>query len=410
MKILLATVYPLPGGGGIWSFVSNLRDKLERKGHTVDILCTDKRNTKVQLLNSSVEVKFDPYLEDINLQVQNAYPDILPGSFISFWETQCCLFHRAASELPLETYDIIHAQDITAALALSTLKPPAVPLVTSVNGYFSGEIFFLWKSGNPSKTDEQLWNTPELVYCQEFERQGCLASDKLHAASDWLTTLISDKYGVPPSKITTFPYGIDIEKMRKEGLQTPFKKEGDKKIILCMGRLVYLKGIQHLISALSLLYKERNDWECWILGEGEMEGTLKKQCRELGVREKVKFKGYLKNAVPFLQKADILVHPSLQETLPHTVIEAQVAGIPVIVSDAAAMPEMVVHGETGLVFPQGNSLALYTGISELLKDAQLRERLKNKALERGKQYWDSDRMIVSMETFYREAIEEKKGG
>jgi glycosyltransferase involved in cell wall biosynthesis len=410
MKILLATVYPLPGGGGIWTFVSNLRAEFERKGHTVDILSTDEKSTKVRILNSSMEVKLDQYQEAVSLKLQKAYPNLLPISFIYFWEKHRYLFEAAVSDLSLESYDIIHAQDITAALALSAVKPAGVPLVTSVNGYFSGEIFFHWKSLHPNKTNEQLWNTPELVYCQEFECQGCQASDKLHAASNWLTGLLSGEYGVPLPKIHTFPYGIDLEKMQKKGPGAPAKKKGDKKIILCMGRLVYLKGIQHLIGALSHLYKERKDWECWILGEGDMGESLKKQCQELGIRDKVKFRGFVKDVLPLLKQADILVHPSLQETLPHTVIEAQAAGIPVIVSDAAAMPEMVIHGETGLVFPHGNSHALYKQISTLLKSPQMREELKTKALERGKQYWDSGGMIANMENFYREAIQEHNGG
>ncbi|TYS15204.1 glycosyltransferase family 4 protein [Rossellomorea vietnamensis] len=410
MKILLATVYPLPGGGGIWSFVSNLRAEFERKGHTVDVLSTDEKSTKIKILNSSTEVEFDQYQEAVSLNLQKTYPGLLPNSFIYFWEKHRYLYQAAVSELSLETYDIIHAQDITAALAFSAIKPAGVPLVTSVNGYFSGEIFFHLKTLHPDRSNEQLWSTPELVYCQEFERQGCQASGRLHAASNWLTRILTDKYSVPLAKIHTFAYGIDLERLQKKGPAAPAKNEGDKKIILCMGRLVYLKGIGHLIDALSHLNKERKDWECWILGEGDMGELLKKQCEELGVRDKVKFKGFVKNVVPILQQADILVHPSLQETLPHTVIEAQAAGIPVIVSDAASMPEMVIHGETGLVFPHGNSEVLYTQISTLLKSPQMREELRMKALERGKHYWDSGRMIANMEDFYQEAIQENKDG
>ncbi|MGD6967675.1 glycosyltransferase family 4 protein [Rossellomorea vietnamensis] len=410
MKILLATVYPLPGGGGIWSFVSNLRNNLERNGHTVDILSTDEQNTKVKILNSSMEVKFDPHQEAVNQKIQAAFPHIPHTPFKNFWEKHRALFEAAVSEISLEPYDIIHAQDITAALAISAIKPPSVPLVTSVNGYLGGEIFFEWKFRNPGKTDEQIWSMPELIYSQEVERQGSHASDRIHAASDWLTKVLAGKYGVPLSKISTFPYGVDISKLQKKGAAASVKKEGEKKIILCMGRLVYLKGIHHLISSLPHLQKERNDWECWILGEGEMEKALKKQCEELGVRNFVKFKGYVKDAVPILQQSDILVHPSLQETLPHTVIEAQLAGIPVIVSDAAAMPEMVIHGETGLVFPHGNSHALYTQISTLLKAPKMREDLSTKALNTGRQSWDSGRMTLNMEKFYREAIQENKGG
>ncbi|MGF2617899.1 glycosyltransferase family 4 protein [Rossellomorea vietnamensis] len=409
MKILLATVYPLPGGGGIWSFVSNLRNSLERNGHTVDILSTDEKNTKVKILNSGVEVKFDTHQDAVNHKLQTALPDIPQASFKYFWEKHRSLFEAAVSEISMEAYDIIHAQDITAALAISAIKPPSVPLVTSVNGYLGGEIFFEWKFQNPGKTDEQIWSMPELLYSQEIERLGCQASDKIHAASEWLTKVLAGKYGVPLSKISTFPYGVDIGKLQKKGAAAPVKKEGGKKIILCMGRLVYLKGIHHLISALPHLQKERNDWECWILGEGDMKETLKKQCEELGVRNSVKFKGYVKDAVPILQQADILVHPSLQETLPHTVIEAQLAGIPVIVSDASAMPEMVIHGETGLVFPHGNSHALYTQISTLLKAPKMREEISIKALNRGRQNWDLDRMTLNMEKFYRDAIQEKKG-
>jgi glycosyltransferase involved in cell wall biosynthesis len=410
MKILLATIYPLPGGGGIWSFVSNLREKLELRGHEVDILCTNTENTKIHILDKGIEVMFPLDQSEIQQRLQKEKPDYALGSFMYFWESQRHQFEASAKGLLLEKYDVIHAQDITAAVALGKIKPTSLPLVTSVNGYLSGEIFYLWKSRYLYKTDEQLWKTPELHYCQELERHGCMESDKLHAASNWLTTLLQDKYGVLPGKIHTFPYGIDIEKMEKESLKERMKKPGAKKVILCMGRLVYLKGVHDLIDALYLLSKERKDWECWILGEGDMEAVLKERCRRKGLNGRVKFLGFLKNVMPALQQADILVHPSLQETLPHTVIEGQIAGIPVIVSDAASMPEMVKDGETGLVFPRGDSRALSQQISRLLKDPGKREELRENALKWGTQYWDSGRMVDNMETFYSAAIDEKKGG
>ncbi|WP_168412920.1 glycosyltransferase family 4 protein [Bacillus salacetis] len=410
MRILLATVYPLPGGGGIWSFVSNLKEKLERKGHEVDILSTNKENTKAKILNTTISANFSSYEENVAHVLQTEQPGLPPGSFMYFWERQQHLFQSAVSEFSLEKYDIIHAQDITAALSLSRIKPPRVPLVTSVNGYLAGEIFYVWKSRYLYKTDEQLWSTPELQYCHEIEKQGCHASDRLHAASNWLTALLQGKYAVPSGKIHTFRYGIDIEKMQKGVQKAPVRKAADKKIILCMGRLVYLKGIHYLIEALFLLSKERKDWECWILGEGDMEDVLKEKCRTRGLTENVKFKGFIKDVGPVLRQADILVHPSLQETLPHTVIEAQVSGVPVIVSDAAAMPEMVKDGETGLVFPQGDSEALAQRISSLLKDSGKREALRDKALKWGKQYWDSAGMIENMEKLYLAAINEKQGG
>jgi glycosyltransferase involved in cell wall biosynthesis len=133
-----------------------------------------------------------------------------------------------------------------------------------------------------------------------------------------------------------------------------------------MGRLDYVKGIHHLIDALELLKSDRNDWECWILGEERLKSELQAQSRRLSLTNDVKFLGLTDKVKPFLSQADIFVFSGLQDTQPHSVMEAQLRGVPVIVSDAAGLPEMVINGDNGLIAEAGNSTQLYLHIKYLL--------------------------------------------
>ncbi|SIC54656.1 sugar transferase, PEP-CTERM/EpsH1 system associated [Mycobacteroides abscessus subsp. abscessus] len=76
-----------------------------------------------------------------------------------------------------------------------------------------------------------------------------------------------------------------------------------------------------------MLVKERQDWECWILGDGEEKTNLEQQCSNLGITSSVKFFGNVKNVFPYLKSADIFVLPGLQDTQPHSVMEAQLAAL-----------------------------------------------------------------------------------
>jgi len=102
---------------------------------------------------------------------------------------------------------------------------------------------------------------------------------------------------------------------------------------------------------------------------------LEGQVRQMGLKEAFKFLGNIPNAQSALDNFDALVLPSEREPFGRVVVEAWLAGKPVVVSDCGGPAELVTHGMNGLVFTSGNSAELAASMEELLQDAALRERL-----------------------------------
>jgi glycosyltransferase involved in cell wall biosynthesis len=400
MKILIATVFPLPGGG-IWSFVSNLRENLIKQGHQVDILCTRDDNKKVVILGSNKIIDLCQYRTRVNKKLMRTVPHLAKESWVYHVELNRYIFEQGVSTIDLTAYDIIHAQDVIAAVALSRIKPLHVPLVTSVHGFLTGAIFHQYKSKHMTLGDREIWNSFLLQYYSRLEQVGYETSDYIHTSSQWMRGIIENEFKVIPSKIHTHRYGVELTKFN-HGLLP--KKNRSKKIILVISRLVYLKGLHHLIEALSFL-KNKDTWECRILGEGEMEKELKAECRRLGIEGNVKFLGNTTKVKEHLQQSDMLVLPSLQENQPFAVIEAQLLGVPTIVSNVGGLPEMVVNYKNGLITERANSRHLSEKIGYLLDNPHIREQMSQFAVQRGREMWNVNALGLSLSQLYVQAIQ-----
>ncbi len=405
MKILIVTYYPLPALGGIWRFVSQLKERLERLGHKVDILSHNPDATKYRIIGRKPEISISQLFPFISGKLAEAFPALHSNRWIYNVELYRYSLELSALYYDLKSYDIIHAQDVMATRAIRRVKPKKIPLVTSVHGYLSGAIFYHLKTIHPGKTDDQLKALFEYKYHKALESAGYQSSDFIHTQSKWMRGNLVNKGSVSREKLFTFPYGMDIEAfLRRSREQSPISRPKGKKVILFTGRLVYLKGIHHLLDALALLKMNRNDWECWILGEGALQSELQGQCRRLGLAQEVKFLGVSNNVPQFLKQADIFVLPSLQDSQPLSLMEAQLIGVPVIVSDAAGLPEMVVNGETGLIAPSGDSQQLYERLKYLLENDSVRKQLASRAKVWAQDRWSMDTMVNHFLAMYQHAM------
>ncbi|GGG02651.1 hypothetical protein GCM10010912_54320 [Paenibacillus albidus] len=181
--------------------------------------------------------------------------------------------------------------------------------------------------------------------------------------------------GALEKRVRTIPYGIDVSQYdAKAQMVSSVIPATGCKVIMYAGRLEYIKGVHVLMLALGMLHNLRQDWICVLAGIGSLEEPLKAQAIELGIAERVVFAGKVDNIPAALAGADLYVQPSLQDTQPYSVTEAQLAGIAPIVSGTAGMPEMVIPGETGWIVPPEDAAALAERLAALLADDQLRAR------------------------------------
>ena len=138
--------------------------------------------------------------------------------------------------------------------------------------------------------------------------------------------------------------------------------------LLFVGRLAAVKGVPVLFQALALARQSRPDLHLTLIGDGPERSMLEAEAHALG--QAVHFVGYQsQDAVALaLKRVDALVLPSFAEGVPVVLMEAMAAGIPVIATRIAGIPELVQDGISGLLVPPGNAKALAEAILGTLAD------------------------------------------
>ena len=153
----------------------------------------------------------------------------------------------------------------------------------------------------------------------------------------------------------------------------PSKQTGERRTIVCVGRLSPEKGQTGLLRAFAQLRASHPDLTLRLVGDGPDRDALERLSDELNVTDAVTFAGRLPERDTLLEiaRADLLVLPSFMEGLPIVLMEAMALGVPVIASRVAGIPELVVDGKTGLLFAPSNWDELAQCIARLLGDKAL---------------------------------------
>lgn len=149
---------------------------------------------------------------------------------------------------------------------------------------------------------------------------------------------------------TEFIYNpTDIETIDKLGTEeiTDYPFEPGTKVISCMARDNYIKGIWHLIKAFSIVSKKYSNLRLMILGRGEYTAN-KELVKKLGLSDKVSFTGVKKNPFAYVAKSDMYVLASNHEGFPNALLEGMALGKPVVAADCKTGPREIVLSEDEL--------------------------------------------------------------
>ncbi len=218
--------------------------------------------------------------------------------------------------------------------------------------------------------------------------------------------------GIPPEKLAMIPSGIGPEEPPavdpgavKAGLGLP----ADCTLLLFAGRLAEQKGVDTLIAGLDILQHIRPGLRTLIVGEGPLRARLEATARSFRLldRPQVRFLGHRDDVPTLLAAADILVLPSLYEGLPNVVLEAMRFGKPVVATAAPGTTELVVDGETGLLVPIRDHVALARAIRDLVDDPDRARTLGRAGRGRVDADFTADRMVARFAELY-EALAARK--
>ncbi|HSJ94042.1 MAG TPA: glycosyltransferase family 4 protein [Gaiellaceae bacterium] len=147
--------------------------------------------------------------------------------------------------------------------------------------------------------------------------------------------------------------------------------EGSAPRLLCVGRLIPIKGHLVLLRALAQVRARVPDVTLDVAGRGPLEPALRALARELGVEAAVRFLGFVSPVERAIEEAAVVVVPSIGEGFGMVALEAMERCRPVVASAVGGLPEIVAHGETGLVVPPGDADALAEALGDLASNLSL---------------------------------------
>ena len=387
MKILMLTwEYPPRIVGGIARVVHDLSKRLIKDGHEVTVITYRDGNVPEYENDKGVEVyRVDNYM-------------IHPNNFIDWiMQLNFNMIAKATEVINKEGgFDVIHAHDWLVTYAAKSLKQSFnLPMVATIHATEAGR-----NSGIHDDTQRYINDTEWLLTYEATE---------VIVNSNYMKGHVQGLFGLPFDKISVIPNGINLNNFTGIDRDYDFRRRfamDNEKIILYVGRLVYEKGVQHLISAMPKILENYHDSKLVIAGKGGMIDELKSQVESMGLSNKVYFTGYLnqKEVQKMYKCADVAVFPSTYEPFGIVALEAMLAGIPTVVSDIGGLNEIVEHGVNGMKSYTGNPNSIADSVLSLLLDPQLAMNVTKNAKNKVKDEFNWQKIAQDTHYIYELAI------
>ncbi|MGD0780419.1 MAG: glycosyltransferase family 4 protein [Dehalococcoidales bacterium] len=179
---------------------------------------------------------------------------------------------------------------------------------------------------------------------------------------------------------------------------------GKVPVLVMVGRLTQQKDPLTLLEACRLL---ETNFRLMMVGDGELRDKVEEFVARNNLRDKVTFTGERNDIPEILAASDILILDSRWEGLPLIIIEAEIAGLPVVASGVGGVPELIEDGVTGFIVPPRNPQALANVIQKLLGDANLRHRVGSVAREKALREFTFQRMLTKTQQLYKDILKNK---
>jgi glycosyltransferase involved in cell wall biosynthesis len=153
-------------------------------------------------------------------------------------------------------------------------------------------------------------------------------------------------------------------------------------VLLGAGRLEPQKGFDSLLEAFAGIAQTHTDWDLVILGEGTLRTMIEQQVQVAGLEKRVHLPGLVGNVGEWYERADLYVMSSRFEGFGNTLAEALAYGLPAVSFDCDTGPRDIIrHEMDGLLVPPGDVTGLAAALDRLMRDANLRKRFAERAVE-----------------------------
>lgn len=291
-------------------------------------------------------------------------------------------------------YDVIHSHYWLSGLAARDLRRAwGAPIIQMFHT--------LGHMKNSVASGPEAWESERRI---EGEAEVMAFADRLVAPTPLERAQMVWLYGADANKIAIVPCGVDLDlfhPMPPEEARRALGLPASRRVVLFVGRIEPLKGIDTLLRAMALIAPEIPHWQedlsVIIIGGAPGAGAeraraelarLERLRAELGIEDLVTFLGAKDqdSLVYYYSAAEMVVMPSHYESFGMVALEAMACGTPVVASKVGGLAFNVQDGRTGFLVPEGDAETLAAKIRLLLADVDLREKLGRQAAHWAQSY------------------------
>jgi glycosyltransferase involved in cell wall biosynthesis len=290
--------------------------------------------------------------------------------------------------------DVIHTPEYLSSAVITSLNRQTPVILTE-----PGNIYERIEHGNPY----------DFVTTQVYKAAARVTAAK---AAHLIATSESMKgwwqrTGVPLSKITVIPLGIDTSLFRPvAGARERLGLSTERKIILYAARLSRENGLDITLRACAEMKTTVADFELHVLGEGPEKERYQQRASELGIGRQTVWHGWVdfEQLPAYYSAADVFVFSGSSGGTPRVMLQAMACGCPVVASEIGGITDHVQDGLTGFLFPAGSAKNMADFLAQLLLDDALRLKLGNEAEAYARTKVDWNMLIPKIRAVYRQAV------
>ncbi|NBE83157.1 glycosyltransferase family 4 protein [Micromonospora rubida] len=363
--LMLSWEYPPVLVGGLGRHVHALSVALAAAGHEVTVITRHTHGAPLE-----------EYADGVRILRAAEDPVTFPlatGSLLAWTMAFNHTLTRAALRATESgTYDLIHAHDWLVAHTAITLRDHLdIPLVTTIHATEAGR--------------HQGWLPEEMnrtIHGVEHWISG--ESNRVIACSRYMRDEVGALFGVPTSRVDVVPNGVEPHRWKVPASAVTSARArfaGDGPLVTFAGRLVYEKGVQHLLAGLPRLRERHPGLRAVIVGDGPYKAALEAEVRRLGLGDTVSMPGFLGGTdLPAVMAAsDCFAVPSIYEPFGMVALEGAAAGAPLAVAATGGLAEIVEPGVTGMTFAPQDPDGLTEAVHALLSDRERARALARRA-------------------------------
>ena len=298
-----------------------------------------------------------------------------------------------------ERFDVVHTHSSKAGiLARVAARHAGVPLVVHT---VHGQAFHPYQSR---------WVNAAYILAERWAARHC---DRILAVAQAMVDQCVAARVAPASLYRVVYSGMNMDPFLTArpdpGLRRQLGIPAGAPVVGKIARLFELKGHSYLLEAAPQIAAAVPEVRFLLVGDGVLREQIAARADELGLADRFIFAGLVPPAevCRYTALMDVLVHLSLREGLPRTVVQALATGVPAVGFDLDGTPEVIRDGVTGRICPAGDTQAVASTVIGLLQDGEARQRLGAAGRERVRNQFCWRRMAAIIEQEYRDGLRRK---